>query len=89
MSDKLYGFASNDLDVAAETMLSDEQVCKAMLLDALKLADRQERLTALLAQVITCGDTMAQLISLNRAEQAYHLWRSFRSEDEDNADTHS
>lgn len=89
MSDRHFGFSNDDLGVAAETMLSDEQVCKAMLIDALKMADRQEQLTALLNKAITCGQTMAQLILLNRAEHAYALWQSFQSDEEDNADAHS
>lgn len=89
MSDEAGGFTAVDLTVAAEAMLDDTQVCKAMLIDALKLADRNENLSALIRQVIVCADTMAQLISLGRAEQAYDLWLSFRSEHEDDADSHS
>lgn len=88
MSDDTYNFEEH-LEETAAKLLDDPQLCKAMLLNVLKLADQYKELRATMQQVMTCGDTMAQLISLNRAEQAYDLWRSFRAEDEDDADAHS
>lgn len=76
----------NDLDAkrAADKLLSDEELCKQLLLDMLKVAKENDELKGLVNQIIGCGDTVAEMIRLGRPQAAMEFWLSFRTEDGEN-----
>lgn len=78
-----------EVDEAVKKLLNDADQCKGLLLDVMKVADRNDYLVGMVKHVISVGDLMAEMIRVGRAQMAYDMWDSFRTEQSDDADPHS